>query len=239
MSSRPWARCGHLLLASALLGVALTACGKDTVEGAAVIRTADGVQVIDADEAELITSEAEAGAAGASEGESAAGAPPADGEASDAAFDEETADTVPVEDDRSPDEVMFEAFNDFRSCLEERGTTFIGGPDPSGEGPTNDPAYLEELGVCATQSNIVEALENQRSALEDMTPEDIEARNEGTLVFVDCMEGRGWDVEMTTGENGMITPSNMTGPNGESPLEGGDIEDCAGEAQADAESEES
>ncbi len=234
-------RVGPILLASSLFAVAFSGCGEDTVEGGAVIRTADGVQLIDPDEAELITSEAAAGADTAAGDATAEGdtSDAAAGDSSDAAFDEETADTVPVDDDRSPDEVMFDAFNDFRGCLDERGTQFIGAPDASGEGPTNDPAYLESLSVCAAQSNIVEALESQQSALEDMTPEQVEERNEGVLNFAECMEGRGFTVEMTTGENGMLTPSNMVGPNGESALDGGtDLEDCAAESQAAAEAEE-
>ncbi len=216
-----------MLVAGAL---ALAGCGDDETGATAIIRTADGVQVISAEEAgELIDNAAQGASA------------PADDEASDGemtgdeAFDEQTADTVAVADDRSPDERMFDAFNEFRACLTERGTEFIGAPDPSGEGPTNDPAYVESLSVCAQQSDIVAALEASRDASEDMTPEQVQERNEGVLVFVDCLEGRGWDVETTTGGNGLIQPTNMTGPGGESVFDSPDFEDCAGESQDAAE----
>ncbi len=216
-----------VLVAGAL---ALPACGEDAGGATAIIRTADGVQVISAEEAgELIDNAAQGVAAPADGGAE-------DGEVvTDEAFDEQTADTVAVADDRSPDEKLFDSFNEFRACLTERGTEFIGAPDPSGEGPTNDPAYRESLAVCAQQSDIVAALEASREASEDMTPEQVQERNEGVLVFVDCLEGRGWNVETTTDGNGMIQPTNMTGPGGESVFDSPDFEDCAGESQDAAE----
>jgi len=212
----------------------LPACGGDESGATAIIRTADGVQVISAEEAgDLIdNTAAAAGDAGADGDAGSEGDAGADG---DEAFDEQTANTVAVADDRTPDERMFDAFNEFRACLTDRGTEFIGAPDPSGEGPTNDPAYVESLGVCAQQSDIVAAMQASQEASEDMTPEEVEERNEGVLVFVDCMEGRGWTVEVTTAGNGMLTPSNFTGPNGESLFDSSDLDDCAGESQTAAE----
>ena len=221
-----------VLVAGAL---ALAGCGGDETGATAIIRTADGVQVISAEEAGELIDNAADGSAGPADGDADGGD---EGASGDEAFDEQTANTVAVADDRSPDEQMFDAFNEFRACLTDRGTEFIGAPDPSGEGPTNDPAYRESLGVCAQQSDIVAAMEASREASEDLTPEQVQERNEGVLVFVDCMEGRGWTVEVTTAGNGLITPSNMAGPNGESLFDSSDLDDCAGESQDAAEAAE-
>ncbi len=237
MRSVPILRSLRAVAVALALALALGACGDDDDEGAITIRGADDIQIVDAEQATAANAEAEAQAEAA---ESGTTAPEAEGDGGDTAFDDVTSDTVAVDDDRSPDERMFDAFTEFRSCLEARGTAFVGAPDESGEGPQNDPAYIESLTVCAAQSNIVEALEESRSAVDDMTPEQVEERNEGVLDFVDCMEGRGWTVEVTAGTNGVLQPSSMEGPNGESPLDGTstDLEQCAAEGQEAAEARE-
>lgn len=106
-----------------------------------------------------------------------------------------TDSTIPLNDNSDPTTDFFIAFNEFRSCLDDEGTTFIGVPDQANpNSPTNDPAYIEALSLCAARSNILEALQNAQAAQADMTPEEIQQSNEDYLAWRECMIGRGWGI---------------------------------------------
>ena len=70
---------------------------------------------------------------------------------------------------------------------------FIGIPDSRNpNSPTNDPNYIKALSTCAAKSNIVQALKDQQTAQDNLTPAQIEIQNKGYLKWRDCMIGRGW-----------------------------------------------
>jgi hypothetical protein len=219
------ARCWTVLVApvALLLAGSLAACGADDEASSVVIRGADEIQVMTPAE---VASAREANADVAAQ----AAADEADGT---------TSDTIAVADDRTPEERLFDSFAQFRGCLEQRGTEFIGVPDPANpESPTNDPAYLESLGVCASQSNILASLEDVQTAADDLSPEEVEQRNEGVLLFRDCMEGRGYTVDLQSGPNGALSPTGIESPDGgQFDLDSRDMEACASDAQAAVEGE--
>lgn len=212
---------GVLALALVLLGAgSLAACGDEPGAASVVVRGADEIQVMTPAEVARAREDNAALVTGAAEGDT-------------------TSATIAVADDRSPEERLFDAFSQFRNCLEQRGTEFIGVPDPSDpDGPTNDPAYLESLGVCASQSNILASLEDVQNAADDLTPEQVEQRNQGILVFRDCMEAKGYTVELSTGGNGALSPTGIESPDGgQFDLDSRDMETCATDAQRQVEEE--
>jgi hypothetical protein len=200
----------------------LGACAEDEATSSVVVRGADEIQVMTPEEVALAREE-NASQTGET---SAAG--------------ETTSDTIAVADDRSPEERLFDSFAQFRGCLEQRGTEFIGVPDPANpDSPTNDPTYLESLGVCASQSDILASLEDVQSAADDLSPEEVEQRNEGVLLFRDCMEERGYTVELQAGPNGALSPTGIESPDGgQFDLDSRDMEACASDAQNAVESED-
>jgi hypothetical protein len=59
---------------------------------------------------------------------------------------------------------------------------FIGAPNP-GDPATNDPNYIKNLSTCAAKSNILQALKEQQSYQDNLTPEQIEEQNKGYLAW--------------------------------------------------------
>jgi hypothetical protein len=181
-------------------------------------------------------------AAAPGEGEAAAAAPPGQPVAAGAATTAATDDTIPLAED-DPVTKLFSAFSEFRSCLKADGVEFIGPPDPNDpESPTNDPAYVKVLSTCAARSNILQALQEVQAAQADLTPEEIEAQNEGYLVWRDCMIDRGWKIpEPVPDADGRLlsfggnnTPQ-IEGPAGEDPFDSPDFSECGAEAQREVE----
>jgi hypothetical protein len=148
-----------------------------------------------------------------------------------------TDDTVPLAQD-DPQTAFFKAVRVFQECLDDLGTTFIGVPDASNPAsPTNDPAYLRDLGTCAAKSNILQALQDVQKAQDAMTPAEIETQNEGYLDWRECMIGRGWGIPKPKpdekgrlfsfgGSNG---PPAFTPPPGQDAFSSPDFQECIDE----------
>jgi len=148
---------------------------------------------------------------------------------------EDDDDAIPLnEDDEPAISGLLDAFEVFNSCLEDEGVEFIGPPDPANpDSPTNDPSYLASLGQCAAESNILEAVQAAEAENASLTPEEIEARNEGYLVFEECLTGRGWDLGPPQPDQyGVLGPGQdgFNPPPGEEVLGNNDIRECASEA---------
>ena len=198
-----------LVLATAVLTVVACSSGDDRV----VVQQADDVQVMSPDEVAAMREEAAAAAAGSE-------AVPAAGDATGA--------TVPQNQDDRPAEVrLFEAFSAFRSCLADDGYGIEGDLLDRNNPAFQDPAYVESLQKCAARTNIAEIFQEMQSAAENMTPEQVEERNEGFVLLQDCLERRGWIIETTTNEIGLINPTTFTNAEGE--LDERDIQQCAAE----------
>ena len=215
-----------LLLAAAL---ALASCGDDTER--LVVRGVDDLQVADPDE--VAAARPQLASAAAAGDEVAAG--PAPAAADDAAPTPPPSsapdDTIPLaEDDRTAGEKMFEAYEDFSTCLEDEGQAFSGDPrnDPELQ---NDSDYMDALIKCAARSNIAEVAAEYQSAQENLSSDEIREQNERFVELEDCLLDRGWDIETTTNKDGLITPSVFVSPNGE--IDSRDIEQCAAERNLD------
>ena len=148
-------------------------------------------------------------------------------------------DTMPLAEE-DPSSAFFDATNKFRQCLDERGTRFIGAPDPNDpSSPTNDPAYLDDLGTCASKSNIVSAMEDFNAAQSDLSPEEIKEQNEAFLGWRECMIGKGWKIGkpepdaqgrlFSLGTGGGRMPQ-IEAPPGKDLMSSGDLQACASEA---------
>lgn len=215
------------VLVSCLLVVA---CGNNTAE--LTTRSVDDLQV--ADPAEVASARPDLVAApGNVEGENAAAPAPSrtdtEAEPAGARVPATTAptDTIPLaEDDRSAGEKMFEAYQDFSTCLEDEGQEFKG--DPRGDaGLEADSDYMDALVKCAARSNIAEAAGDYQSAQENLSSDEIREQNERFVELEDCLLGRGWTIETSTNKDGLITPSVFVSPSGE--LDSRDIEQCSAE----------
>ena len=117
---------------------------------------------------------------------------------------------------------------------------FIGVPSASNpNSPANNPDYIKALSTCAAKSNIVQALKDESTAQDNLTPAQVEVQNKGYLAWRDCMIGRGWGIPKPTpdakgrlfafGSAGSVPQ--YTPPPGQDLLSSGDLQQCATEAQ--------
>jgi hypothetical protein len=151
----------------------------------------------------------------------------------------ETGDTIPLAT-QDPTTKFFTALNTFQTCLKGLGVKFIGAPNPN-DPATNDPNYIKNLSTCAAKSNIVQALKDQQTYQDNLTPAQIEQQNKGYLAWRDCMIERGWGIpepkpdekgrlfSFSGAENGQ-TP-NFDPPPGEDILTSNDVRECAAQSQ--------
>lgn len=114
--------------------------------------------------------------------------------AEEPAEDEEDEDAIPLADDDQPAILgLIDAFDDLNSCLEREGFEFIGVPGQDGP-PEDFPAgYPQSLGTCAASSNIVQAIQDSAAENAELSPEEIEERNEAYFVFESCLKDQGWN----------------------------------------------
>lgn len=153
----------------------------------------------------------------------------------EAKAEEEDEDAIPLaEDDQPAIFSLIDAFDDFSSCMDREGFEFIGVPGQDGP-PEDFPAgYGQALGACAASSNIVQAIQDSAAENAELTPEEIEQRNEAYFRFEDCLKGKGWDpAEPVPDEYGVLGPAggNFGQPDSvDDPI--GPIRECAAEAAA-------
>jgi hypothetical protein len=151
-------------------------------------------------------------------------------------------DTVPLAKE-DPTTKFFKSLGIFQSCLKGLNVKFIGvpdGKDPSA--PVNNPDYIKALTTCAAKSNIVQALKDQQTAQDNLTPAQVEQQNKGYLVWRDCMIARGWGIPkpkpdakgrlFAFGAGGGSSVPQFTPPPGQDILTSGDVQQCATESQA-------
>ena len=149
-------------------------------------------------------------------------------------------DAVPLAKE-DPTTKFFKSLGIFQSCLSGLNVKFIGvpdGKDPSA--PVNNPDYIKALSTCAAKSNIVQALKDQQTAQDNLTPAQIELQNKGYLAWRDCMIGRGWGIPepkpdskgrlFSFGAGGNAPTPNFTPPPGQDLLSSPDLTQCATEA---------
>lgn len=196
----------------------LAACGGSG-ETATVVRAADDVQVMSPDEVAAqrlptLTTLASTTTVSLAPGETTPAA----------------ADTVPQnQDDRPPELRLFEAFGNFRGCLEDKGYGIEGDLLDPNNPAYQDPAYLDAVRTCAARTDIVAVLQEVQATRSSLTPEEVEQRNEVFIALRDCLIDRGWTVETRTSEIGLLEPTVFQ--NADGVLDERDINQCLSEQQ--------
>jgi hypothetical protein len=220
-----------------LLSAGASACGSSSKPSAADNVVSAGQVDIQLPPGWKVTKDGKGAIRPASDGGSAAagtsGASGATGTA--------TGDTIPLAS-ADPTTKFFGALSTFQSCLKGLNVKFIGVPDQSNpKSPTNDPTYIKGLSTCAAKSNIVQALKDQQTAQDNLTPAEIKTQNKGYLVWRDCMIGRGWGIPEPKPDSkgrlfsfgagdGSSVPA-FTPPPGQDILTSSDVQECATESQ--------
>lgn len=228
---------GSLLLVAlaSLVGVVgVVGCGGSNTT-TYVLRDVDAVQVLPPSEVERLRAEAERAnaestsvASDSNDGASAG----ASNDVSNGVSNEAGDDTIPLnDDDRPPELKLFEAFGEFRGCIEDAGETIRGDLQDPRNPAYQDPAYLELVQKCAARSDIVTVLEEVAATRSNLTPEEIESRNEVFILLRECLVDRGWTVETSTSSSGLIEPTVFQGPNGS--IDERDINQCLSETGID------
>jgi len=216
-----------VLFAGLAISLLVTACsGGDEVT---YVRAADDVQVMDPSDVAGARPDLTGGTT-LPPGSTVAPSGGAETTAPAAGPDETGAETVPQNvDDRPPEIRLFEAFGKFRGCLEDKGYG-IEGDLTNPENPAyKDPAYAEAVGTCAARTDIVAVLQEVQSTRANLTPEQVEQRNEVFVVLQECLEAKGWTVETRTSEIGLLEPAVFQNADGE--LDERDINQCLSEQE--------
>lgn len=196
-----------------MLLIVLSACGgasKQTL----VLRNADDVQVMSPEEVAAMKATATSLAAGDPN--------------TDPVADDDTVDTIPLNEDNRPAELkLFDAFAEFRGCIEDSGETIRGNLQDPNNPAYQDPEYLQLIQKCAARSDIINVLNEVQSTLESLTPEQIQQRNEGFKLLSDCLKKRGWKIETAVDAQGLINPTRFE--SGDGSLNDRDINQCLSE----------
>ena len=114
-----------------------------------------------------------------------------------------------------------------RSCIEDAGETIRGNLQDPQNPAYQDPAYAELIQTCAARSKILEALRETSQARDELTPEQVEERNEAFKLLSECLKKRGWTVETRVDEKGLINPTRFESPDGT--LDQRDLDQCLSE----------
>lgn len=188
----------------------LGACGSG--ESRVTIRNADDVQVMSPAEVKQLKSaksdEANSGAGGAG-------------------------NTVPQNEDKRPIEArLFEAFGAFRKCLSADGQGIKGDLTDRNNPAYKDPAYVKTVTKCAARTKIAEIFQEFQSIQKTMSPDQVKERNESLKKLQPCLEKKGWTIETTTNEIGLITPTKFQSADGQ--LNERDIAQCASDVGIDS-----
>ncbi|MEN9803547.1 MAG: hypothetical protein RIS41_394 [Actinomycetota bacterium] len=144
----------------------------------------------------------------------------------DAASEDPTADTaVPLNQDDRPAELkLFDAYAKFKSCIEDAGETIRGNLQDPNNPAYQDPAYAELIQTCAARSKILDALRETAQARDELDPDEVRRRNESFQALSECLKKKGWTIETTVDEKGLITPSRFESPDGT--LDQRDLDQC-------------
>jgi len=208
-------------LACALSPFVVLGCSEERTT--TVVRGADEVQVMSPDEVleqrlPIVPTTTTPG-----DGSVPAGAPTATD-----AVGGEPAETIPLnQDDRPPEVKLFAAFGEFRGCLEDKGYQIEGNLLDPNNPAMQDSAYRDTVITCAARTDIVSILQEVQSTRANLTPEQVEQRNEVFIGLRDCLEDKGWTVETTTSEIGLLEPAVFQNAEGE--LDERDINQCLSE----------
>ena len=196
-----------------VIALVLAGCGGTSTESL-TLRNADDIQVMTPEQVAAMKATATTMA-------------PNQDEASPDSSDV-SSDTIPLnQDDRPPELKLFDAFAEFRGCIEDSGETIRGNLQDPNNPAYQDPEYLQLVQKCAARSDIINVLNEVQATRESLTPEQIEQRNEAFKLLSDCLKKRGWTIETATDAQGLINPTRFESADGD--LNDRDINQCLSE----------
>lgn len=203
-----------MFAASAFALVAIASCGGSP-NTTLVLRDADDIQVMTPEEVALMRAEATV-------------APSTPDEPSGGEADPESTDTIPLNQDDRPAELkLFDAYAQFRGCIEDSGETIRGNLQDPNNPAYQDPAYLEIIQKCAARSDIINVLNEVEATRTSLTPQQIEERNVAFKLLSECLQKRGWKIETSVDAQGLINPTRFESADGD--LDDRDIDQCLSE----------
>lgn len=136
-----------------------------------------------------------------------------------------TDDTIPLNQDNRPAELkLFDAYAKFKSCIEDAGETIRGDLRDRNNPAYKDPKYAELIQTCAARSKILEAVQETQTARGNLTPEEVETRNEAFKLLSECLKKKGWSIETAVDEKGLINPTKFQSSDGT--LDERDLNQC-------------
>ena len=184
---------GGRLVALAVLAALAIGCSQPEDEANVVVRGADEIKVVDADEAERLLDDGAARAAGNEQ----------------SVRTEATAVPV-VESGRDFQTRLGTALASFNGCLQERGFQFVGLPGQSDDPVASDPDYLPALIACNNESGIASVLQEQGDRQAELSADEKKRLNEDSQVVFECLLDRGWEFgELEPNQNGVLSPSSF------------------------------
>lgn len=202
-----------------LTGVIVSACGSSQ-QSMSVVRDADAIQVMTPEQVAQMRSTIpvyEPSSDGTSD--SVVSDQPG---TSDPATSE---DTIPLNQDNRPAELkLFDAYSKFKSCIEDAGETIRGDLRDRNNPAYQDPKYVELIQTCAARSKILDAVQEAQTARADLTPEEVQTRNEAFKLLSECLKKRGWTIETAVDEKGLINPTKFQSSSGT--LDERDLNQC-------------
>lgn len=178
----------------------------------AVVRDVDSIQVMTPDEVAAMKStipKYTVAPVGDPSGTSVVSTP-------EAGTDESSVDdTIPQNQDNRPAELkLFDAYGKFKSCIEDAGETIRGDLRDRNNPAYKDPKYAELIQTCAARSKILDAVQEAQTARADLSPEEVETRNEAFKLLSDCLKKKGWSIETAVDEKGLINPTKFQSSGG-------------------------
>ena len=215
-----------------LLVVFSSAC-SGAGEARVVVRDLDDISVLSPAEVAALRATIPANAGSSSAEPASASAAPDDssivsGEGIDSGESDGSDTTIPLNQDDRPAELkLFDAYANFKSCIEDAGETIRGNLQDPSNPAYQDPAYAELVQTCAARSKIVDALRETAQARGDLSPDEVRTRNEAFERLSECLKKRGWTIETRVDEKGLINPSRFEGPDGT--LDQRDLDQCLSE----------
>ncbi len=180
------------VLVLAVVGAACSSGSERAADSEVVVRTADGVQVMEPAEAAALLAEGADRAGAATRVES-----------------ERTETTLSVtEANRSFQVRLGTALTVFNTCLGEAGFVFVGIPGQTDDPRAAEAGYLGALISCNNESGIGNILAEQNARQSQLTAEQKTSINESGRSVFECLIDRGWDLgELVPNENGILTAS--------------------------------
>jgi len=215
------------LFGSCLLIVGCSAAGSTDVQ----VRLLDDITVMSpADVLAMRSTIPEVLEVSSNQGPGTSGQEIESSDAEDGSSDEndQSDSTVPQNvDDRPAELKLFEAYANFKSCIEDAGETIRGNLQDPTNPAFQDPAYAELIQTCAARSKIIDALRETAQARGDLSPDEVRTRNEAFKSLSECLKKRGWTIETRVDEKGLINPSRFESPDGT--LDQRDLDQCLSE----------